>query len=83
MARSSSNRWSQISQVDTRGRGRGHRGINGCGCGRGGRGGRSGRGCGRGRGDQYRRHNPYTIVRGQNGSFVPENKVIVEMNTTT
>ena len=25
-------------------------------------------------GDQYKRHNPFVILQGQNGSFVPENK---------
>ena len=73
LASSSSNQRSQISQVDTRGRGRSRRGIIGCGRGRSSRGGKSGHG--RGRNDQYKRHNPYSIVRGQNGSFVPENKV--------
>ena len=72
---SSSNRRSQISQVDTRGCGRSRRGRSGRGRGRGGRGGRSGRGSGNGHGDRYKRHNPYAIVRGQNGSSVTENKV--------
>ena len=70
----SSNRRSQISQVDTRERGRGRGGRSGRGSFRGGRGGRSGHGCGSGRGNQYKRHNPFVIVRGQNRIFVPDNK---------
>ena len=62
LASSSSNRRSQIYQVDTRGHGCGRGGIIGRGCGRGGHGGRRGCGCGCGHGDQYKTHNPYAIV---------------------
>ena len=77
LASSYSNRRYQISEVDTRGRGRSRGGRSGRCHGRGGHGGISGRGCGRdcGRSYRYKRHNPYAIVRGQNGSFVPDNKV--------
>ena len=71
LASSSYNRRSQMYQVDTRWSGRVYGGRSGRGCGRGGCGGRNGRGCGHGCGDRYTRNNPYMIVRGQNGSFLP------------
>ena len=62
LSRSSSNRRYQISQVDTRGRGRSRVGISGSGHDCGGRGGRSGCGRGHGQSDQYKRHNPYALI---------------------